>query len=332
MIQDETEVIQDWQCPWWADEKRYRCPQLTPMMLPSEHSNARFSVSKKSSPHFPSGSVWSGALSPRAYVHLHAGWHLYAAITCCGNNMKHGIAKRPAKIIKKAPFPHIEHDSAWIYEWCLWCVSQAFLRSFVLRFWGTYAPQARATTLPWRESLFIQGFMAPKYLSSSFFHSSSSNFLGVLPPYNKSITYYRLSSNYHLIIIIYGLSIWNSTGWFPFSSFYSRIHPCTGPAHHGDVTRVEICGSISTSKLGAPDGDVWHRLALWHTISGRFLVFFWGGDAPYVFGWWQFLQVFFFPTCCWRWWKKRFWSPDIAFFGGCLNRWDDDFPHSKMTL
>ena len=108
--------------------KDTHAPQLTPMMLPSEHSNARFSVSKKSSPHFPSGSVWSGALSPRAYAHLHAGWHLYAAITCCGNNMNHGgncqkTCKNHEKSWWTAPFPHIEHDSAIF--WCLWCVSQA---------------------------------------------------------------------------------------------------------------------------------------------------------------------------------------------------------------
>ena len=104
--QKKNKLVKSYNLPWWYrmkqkwyrtdsahDEqmrKRYTCPQLTPMMLPSEHSNARFSVSKKSSPHFPSGSVWSRALSPRAYAHLHAGWHLYAAITCCGNNMNHG--------------------------------------------------------------------------------------------------------------------------------------------------------------------------------------------------------------------------------------------------
>ena len=197
------------------------------MMLPSEHSNARFSVSKKSSPHFPSGSVWSGVLSPRAYAHLHAGWHLYAAITCCGNNMNHGgncqkTCKNHQKSWWTAPFPHIEHDSAIF--WCLWCVSQAFLRSFVLRFWGTYAPQAGYFALE-RKSVHPR-FHGSKVSIFIILNHSSSNFLGVLPSYNKSINYYRLSSNYHLIIIIDGLSIWNSTAWFPFSSFSSRIHPC----------------------------------------------------------------------------------------------------------
>ena len=138
-----------------------------------------------------------------------------------------------------------------------------------------------------------------------------------------------MSSNYHHLLWSIHLKFHCMV---PFQQFlFQNSSLCTGPAHHGDVTRVEICGSISTSKLGAPDGDVWHRLALWRTISGRFLVLF-GAGCSLRFWVVTIFTGCFFPNMLLKMVKKRFWSPDIAFFGGCLNRWDDDFPHSKMTL
>lgn len=272
------------------------------MMLPSEHSNARFSVSKKSSPHFPSGSVWSGALSPRAYAHLHAGWHLYAAITCCGNNMNHGIAKRPAKIMIGTLSAH------WTW-FCNILVSMMCFSGFSPQL---CAPILRDLCSPGCPGLLCLGEKVcssrVSWLQSIYLHhSSSSNFLGVLPSYNKSETYYRLSSNCHLIIIIYyGLSIWNSTAWFPFSSFSSRIHPCAQVqltmATSPESKFVDRFRQASWVPQMVTYGIDWHCGA---PFLADFL-FFLGRDAPYVFGWWQFLQVVFFPTCCWRWWKKDF--------------------------
>ena len=78
------------------------------------------------------------------------------------------IAKRPAKIIKnhdkQHPFRTLNMilPSSGVYDVFLRLFSAALCSDFE----GPMLP--RRATLPWRESLFIQGFMAPKYLSSSF--------------------------------------------------------------------------------------------------------------------------------------------------------------------
>ena len=75
---------------------------------------------------------------------------------------------------------------------------------------------------------------------------------------------------------------------------------------------------------------IWYRIALWHTISGRFLVFL-GGMLLAFLGGDNFYRLFFPQQKLLKMVKKKLLVARYKIFGGCL-RWEVDFPHSKMTI
>ena len=119
--------------------------------------------------------------------------------------------------------------------------------------------------------------------------------------------------------------------WFPNSMGKFITRPlCTGGQAHHVVTRVEICGSMATSKLGRQIQDeLWDQ---WHcgTMSGR-----------------CFLKILLtFDVFVWRWWiwrmelmwkplNPRFWSIAMARYssmGVSQLSGPDDFPIKTMVM